>query len=143
MEEIRVCQTRGVRNNDCLSKSNCLSGKGGACDMVFCDATFQPIRDGCTNVCVSDLPFGQKCMSSNKLHIFLPLMISEMARLLQPGKGKIVLLSGGSFKPLVKALSDAGSDVLESPSSIFPVNIGGRTAWVIVKAILWRMEAAS
>jgi len=101
----------------------------GASSMIQWDATLLCVRESCVDIFICDLPFGQKCMSANKLNMFLPLLVSEMARVLRPG-GKAVLL-GGLFDKTVEAISSAGPDVFKPCRSIFPVNIGGLSAWVI------------
>jgi len=101
----------------------------GSSSMIQWDATLLCVRESCVDIFICDLPFGQKCMSANKLNMFLPLLVSEMARVLRPG-GKAVLL-GGSFDKTVEAISSAGPDVFKPCHSIFPVNIGGLSAWVI------------
>lgn len=98
------------------------------------DATWLPIRSQSIDVVVSDLPFGQQCMSSGKLQTFLPLWMAEMARVLLPNS-KMVLLCG-AFAAIIEALRKVNhiqADSWELPChSIIPVNIGGLLAWVIV-----------
>ena len=70
----------------------------GSANFATWDAALLPIRDGTIDCIISDLPFGSKCLSSSKLQRFLPLLISECARILRPG-GRIVFLCGaGSYK---------------------------------------------
>jgi hypothetical protein len=115
----------------------------GVADLLAWDATNLPLRAESVDVVVSDLPFGQHCMSSTKLASFLPLLFGELARVLQPGCGRMVLLCG-SFPVILESLlkinqssSPAGREINEGSvwdfpcQSIFPVNIGGLLAWVI------------
>ena len=102
----------------------------GSSNMILWDATLLPLRTGCADIIVCDLPFGQKCMNSNKLRQFCPLLIAEMARILRPS-GRMVLL-GGSLQNTLDALTSVGENVFRLPcTSIFPVNIGGLLAYVI------------
>jgi hypothetical protein len=121
-------------------------------DLVAWDATNLPWRDASVDACVSDLPFGQLCMSSARLHNVLPLMISEMARTLRPNTGRMVLLCGHWLQVVSAMQSLNGTSnqlenersastnlinnqdtVIELPcDSIFPVNIGGLIAWVVI-----------
>lgn len=123
-------------------------------DLVAWDATNLPWRDASVDACVSDLPFGQLCMSSARLHNVLPLMMLEMARILRPNTGRMVLLCGHWLQVVsaMQSLNDASNQfesetptttrsnfannqytVIELPcDSIFPVNIGGLIAWVVI-----------
>jgi len=103
------------------------------------DAALLPIRDGCVDVVCSDLPFGQKCMSTNQLTRFLPTLVSECARILVPGSGRLTFLCG-SFKLLLSAFDQVedkccGDSILRlwaiPPQAVFPVNVGGHLAWVV------------
>lgn len=119
----------------------------GAADLMAWDATNLPFRAGSVDAVVSDLPFGQHCMSTSKLAGFLPLLFGEMARVLQPRNGRMILLCG-SYPAILESLmkinqAAAASSSLEQPSeeecsvwefpcqSIFPCNIGGLLAWVV------------
>jgi len=123
-------------------------GKGYSDIPCAWDATNLPIRDGIVDAVVSDLPFGLLCMSSSKLDSFLPLLMFEMARVLCPKSGRMVLLCG-SYIPILEAMINAnkriqqrvGQSNCESNnnvvwslpcSAVFPTNIGGNVAWVIV-----------
>lgn len=113
------------------------SKKSGVLDLLGWDATNLPFRTSCIEAVVSDLPFGKKCMSSAKLDGAMPLMVSEMARVLRPGVGRMVLLCGHFYHVLnalqVVNTSSPNSDVILMPcDSVFPVNIGGLTAWVVI-----------
>lgn len=104
----------------------------GVSDLISWDASLLPIRDGSVDVIMSDLPFGVKCLSSKKLKLLLPLLFAECGRCLRPG-GRMTLLCG-SFLGILEALqelSENGTSMFESPSSIIPVNIGGLSAWIL------------
>lgn len=63
-------------------------------------------------------------------------MFSEMARVLRPQTGRIVLLCG-NFAPVVRTLQKLNKsneeEIIVTPfDSIFPTNIGGLLAWVVV-----------
>lgn len=112
-----------------------------------------PLRDSCVDCIVSDLPFGQKCLSSRELAWFLPLLLYQCARVLVPGAGKMVLLCGGNFEVILDIIQSLNVAVAAATSrndgddghpsaaatvfalpceSVFPVNVGGFIAWVIV-----------
>lgn len=132
----------------------------GVCDRpIAWDATNLPLRSSSVDVIVSDLPFGQLCMSSSQLEQFLPLLLYEMARVLHFGSGRMVLLCG-SYVPILESFKRSNDMVgccdtmhqnqyTESNSTttttkttslvwqlpcdaVFPCNIGGHLAWVIV-----------
>lgn len=106
-----------------------------AATLVAWDAANLPIRTGIVDAVVSDLPFGRQCLSSSKLQQLLPLMMNEMARVLQPCSGKMVLLCG-HYKVVIEVLEEIntrhGSTIWQFPcSAVIPVNIGGMLAWVV------------
>mmetsp|Transcript_24348 Transcript_24348/g.57095 ORF Transcript_24348/g.57095 Transcript_24348/m.57095 type:complete len:631 (+) Transcript_24348:44-1936(+) len=120
---------KGVKN---VSKT---AGSGAATFAIW-DAALLPIRDGIIDCIISDLPFGSKCLSTSKLQRFLPLLISECARILRPG-GRIVFLCGaGSYQNIKDIIAIqrtvSGSPSFRSPSAVFPANIGGFIAWVVI-----------
>lgn len=111
----------------------------GGFDIMAWDASSIPLRDGCVDCIISDLPFGVKCMSSTRLQTFLPLLFSECARVLCTS-GTMTLLCGASYKYVLDALSVQQSDEEDLSSSskrlfrvesVFPVNIGGLSGWII------------
>ena len=113
-----------------------LSNSGGS-DMVSWDASILPIRESVVDCIISDLPFGVRCMSTAKLSNFLPLLFSECARVLCRGVGKMVLLCG-NYHCVLDAIDslnrheDCSPPFHMPPRAIFPVNIGGLTAWIII-----------
>ena len=132
-------------------------------DLAGWDATILPLRDSFVDAVISDIPFGQKCMSSSELMVFMPSLFYQCARVLVPKTGKMLLLCG-NFETVVKCLfalnersriigngnidenvksngkgnnHDDKSCVLEVVfqlpcESIFPANIGGHIAWILV-----------
>jgi len=114
-------------------QSNAASNAACA-DQFAWDATILPLRDSTVDAVVSDLPFGSQCLSRTKLERMLPLILSEMARVLRPQLGRLVLLCG-DYKQVVQYLQqlNKSGDVIEMPcDSIIPVNIGGLQAWVVI-----------
>jgi hypothetical protein len=90
--------------------------------------------------CTCALDF--QCMSKKKLDIVLPLMFFELARVLRPETGRLVLLCG-NYISAAKALLQLNTAMDESTASIedvitmplfsvFPVNVGGLLAWVVI-----------
>ena len=97
------------------------------------DASSLPVRSASVDVVITDLPFGKLCLSSNKLYQLLPLWFSELARVLRPGTGRAVILCGA-----IGIVCDALQNINESSNcnwdikSVFPVNIGGLLAWIVI-----------
>lgn len=56
------------------------------------DATLLPLRDNSIDIIIVDMPFGLRCKTSLKLHILVPRLLQEIARVLTPG-GRAMLLS--------------------------------------------------
>jgi tRNA G10 N-methylase Trm11 len=100
-----------------------------ACCMAAWDAAYLPIRKQSVDVICSDLPFGQQCLSAKTLSDLLPLILSEMARVLRP-HGRMVLLCG-SHESVLQALADTCSHWKLPCTALVPVTIGGLLAWVI------------
>jgi Predicted N6-adenine-specific DNA methylase len=107
-------------------------GIAGASSALAWDAAMLPIRENSVDCILSDLPFGVRCMSSKKLHSFLPLLFGECARCLRMKTGKMTILCG-SYQVVLDGLNQINmdNDLFESPTSIIPVNIGGLSAWII------------
>lgn len=49
-------------------------------DLLGWDAALLPLRNASVDAIVSDLPFGQQCLSSGKLEALLPLILGELGR---------------------------------------------------------------
>jgi Putative RNA methylase family UPF0020 len=123
--EARVCQRRWYA----------LEAKSTVAEFIGADAANLPLRDESVDVVVSDLPFGQQCLSSAKLASVMPLLVSELARVLRRGSGRMVLLCG-SYMAILTAMKEenerSGQVVWQLPcEAVFPVNIGGFMGWVI------------
>jgi tRNA G10 N-methylase Trm11 len=109
--------------------------KSTVAEFLVADAASLPLRDESVDAVVSDLPFGQLCLSSAKLAGMVPLLVSELARVLRRGSGRVVLLCG-SYTAILSAMRDenerSGQAVWQLPcQAVFPVNIGGFQGWVI------------
>ena len=96
---------------------------------VAWDAAYLPLRTGSVDAVVSDLPFGKMCLSSSTLEKLLPLIMHECARVLLPGRGRMVLLCG-SPDALFRALAVHSMYWKQPCTMIAPVNIGGLLAWM-------------
>lgn len=104
-------------------------------DLLAWDAARLPLRTSSVDAILSDLPFGQQCLSSAKLDMLLPLILGELGRVLRPG-ATMILLCGAypSILDSLAKLNDLQPDgaVWNLPcEAVFPVNIGGLIAWVI------------
>ena len=104
-------------------------------NLIGWDAGWLPLRSSSIDVIVSDLPFGQTCLSSAKLSTLLPLVLGEMSRVLRPDTGRVVLLCG-AFAGIIQALETLNrvspNNWILPCESVFPVNIGGIIAWVVM-----------
>merc|ERR1712203_906367 len=98
------------------------------CAMMNWDATLLPIRDSSVDIVISDLPFGVRCLSSNRIEAFLPLLMAEVIRILRVG-GKVLFLCTNPSR-IVKCVQ--GTNEVIHYKAIFPVNIGGIVAWVVM-----------
>jgi tRNA G10 N-methylase Trm11 len=109
------------RNTSC----GCRASRSGVSEILAWDAAFLPLRDGCVDCIISDLPFGQKCLSSKKLSEFLPLIVAECARVLRPGVGRIVFLCGAwqNLKDAVDLQNRLANALVLRTSSIFPLTL--------------------
>lgn len=128
--------TKYLKGVQQITSSKSAAGTGAA-NFTAWDAALLPIRSGSVDCIISDLPFGSKCLSSSKLQRFLPLLISECARVLRPESGRIVFLCGaGSYQNIIDILdsqkSTSGTPSFRSPCAVFPANIGGFIAWVVI-----------
>jgi Putative RNA methylase family UPF0020 len=133
-------QALGPVNTDYTSEARGLlrtknSGRQSASEFLGLDAGYLPFRDETFDVIVSDLPFGQQCLSSTQLEGLIPLLIWELSRVLRRESGRMVLLCG-SFAPILQALHTSNErddqQIWQLPcSAVFPVNIGGHLAWVV------------
>ena len=101
------------------------------------DAAHLPIRTASIDVVVSDLPFGKQCLSASALTTLLPLVVSELARVLlptsstpTPSSSRMVLLCG-SFESLLQAIHHTSQYWRYPCKAIIPVTIGGLNAWII------------
>lgn len=103
--------------------------------LVASDAACLPLRSNSVDVIISDLPFGQRCLSSAKLIGLMPLLMGEVGRVLQPLTGRMIVLCG-AWNTLLEALEELNKvqpGTWDLPcQSIFPVNIGGLVAWVLM-----------
>jgi SAM-dependent methyltransferase len=115
--------------NGLASANSTHSSSKTACYMAAWDAAYLPIRTASVDVIVSDLPFGQQCLSAKALSDLLPLIVSEMARVLRP-HGRMVLLCG-SHELVLQALTDTSSHWKLPCTALVPVTIGGLLAWVV------------
>ena len=111
------------RKNDGLKSSSLL---------VAWDATHLPMRTSSVDVVVSDLPFGQQCLSVAALQQLLPLVFLECARVLTPTTGRMVILAGGSPLTVIAMIRELSGKYWKKPiSRISPVSIGGILAWIL------------
>ncbi|XP_043204229.1 uncharacterized protein LOC122371720 [Amphibalanus amphitrite] len=62
-------------------------------DVLTWDCTRLPLRDGCADVIVSDLPFGKRLGSKFDNRTLYPACMEEMARICTPRYGRAVLLT--------------------------------------------------
>jgi len=115
---------RGIEYDD---KSDVLH----SANLMAWDAAYLPLRTNSADVVVSDLPFGQQCLSLNSLNQLLPLVFRECARILKPDTGRAVLLCGSPHSILASIEQLSGHYWKRPSPRVSPVNIGGIVAWVV------------
>jgi hypothetical protein len=117
--------TRQMQQHDSSSRS----------DLLAWDAALLPLRTSCVDAVVSDLPFGQQCLSTAKLDGLLPLILGEMGRVLRPSHCMVLLC--GAYPSILDTLQKLNALQSQGPvwklpcEAVFPVNIGGLVAWII------------
>ena len=96
------------------------------------DATFLPVRSGCVDAVVSDLPFGQQCLSAGALTQLLPLIMRQCARVLSPNTGRMVVLCG-SPSAICTAIEESSTSIywVQPCTRITPMTVGGLVAWIV------------
>ena len=105
------------------------SRKAASSLLAAWDASHLPVRDCSIDVCVSDLPFGKQCLSSNSVKQLLPLLFLECSRILTLNVGRMVLLCGSPS--IAESLKESEKYWKQPCTVATPVNIGGLQAWVI------------
>ena len=100
--------------------------------LVAWDAVHLPMRTSSVDVAVSDLPFGQQCLSLNALNELLPFIFLECARVVMPTTGRMVMLAGGSPMALIANIEKLSGKYWKKPiPRLSPVSIGGLLAWIV------------
>ncbi|XP_024523378.1 THUMP domain-containing protein 3-like isoform X2 [Selaginella moellendorffii] len=66
-----------------------------ACDILQWNATFMPVRSGCVDWVICDMPFGVRCGSTQARDWLCPKVTLEIARVLRQETGVAVLMSQG------------------------------------------------
>ncbi|OXB55788.1 hypothetical protein ASZ78_014331 [Callipepla squamata] len=89
------------------------ASSGVPLDIVQWDICNLPLRTGCVDVIVSDMPFGKRIGSKKKNWDLYPACLTEMGRICTPGTGRAVLLTQDK-KCFVKELFVAAPDVSEA-----------------------------
>lgn len=118
-----------------VQRTNHSSSKSVVAELLGLDAGYLPFRAESVDVVVSDLPFGQQCLSSAKLDGLIPLLIGELSRIVRRNTGRMVLLCGNHI-PVLNALRECNertnSKIWQLPcTAVLPVNIGGFLAWIV------------
>lgn len=117
----------GGRKNTALSRS--------PFDVMFADVRTAPVlREASVDVCVSDLPFGKRCLGRDALPRLYAKLITFLARVLRPGTGRAVLMTG----ELHLLLGPAGTTpfwepVTESDKTFVRHGPGGWAAIVVMR----------
>ena len=130
----KYTKVAGVMENYCRRNTTTDINKGLQCSslMVAWDAAHLPMRTSSVDVVVSDLPFGQQCLSASALSQLLPLIFLECARILTPSTGRMVVLAGGSPIPLIASIGKLSGKYWKKPiQRVSPVSIGGLLAWIV------------
>ena len=81
------------------------------------DSVDLPLSTASVDVIVSDLPFGQTCLSSSRLAQLVPLLLDSWARVLKPAPtGRMVLLCGNPHL-LLEGMQQANQDDQEEATT--------------------------
>jgi SAM-dependent methyltransferase len=99
-------------------------------EFVRWDAARLPLRAGCVDVAVVDLPFGVSCGNAGLNRRLYPLALAELARVLRPG-GRLVLMTLGR-KLLQAALAAQAAAAHWAAMEAHEVNVGGLCCAVLV-----------
>ena len=105
--------------------------------MAAWDAAQLPIRTATIDAIVSDLPFGQQCLSAKAVNQLVPLIFRECARVLVPTttnaneSGARMVLLCGHFQTILKGLEESKVYWKQPCTAITPVTIGGILAWIV------------
>ncbi|KAH9295686.1 hypothetical protein KI387_039274, partial [Taxus chinensis] len=67
------------------------------CDVLHWDATRLPLRTGCVDRIICDMPFGVRCGSTRVRQWLCPKVLREMVRVLALNTGLVVLMVQGKF----------------------------------------------
>ena len=129
-----ACSLLSAATSSSSSKTNAKS----VSSLVAWDAAHLPIRTASIDVVVSDLPFGKKCLSASALSSLLPLVVSELARVLIPSQSSTIstpssrmVLLCGSYESLLQAVHGTSQYWRLPCKAIIPTNIGGICAWIV------------
>ncbi|XP_054035857.1 tRNA (guanine(6)-N2)-methyltransferase THUMP3 [Dryobates pubescens] len=107
---------------------------GIALDIIQWDICNLPLRTGCVDIVVSDMPFGKRIGSKKKNWDLYPACLLEMGRICTPGTGRAVLLTQDK-KCFAKALSRLGH-IWRKGQTVW-VNVGGLHAAVYLLRRTW------
>ncbi|NXR08933.1 THUM3 protein, partial [Semnornis frantzii] len=103
-------------------------------DIIQWDICNLPLRTGCVDIIVSDMPFGKRIGSKKKNWDLYPACLMEMGRICVPGTGRAVLLTQDK-KCFAKALSRMGH-IWRKGQTVW-VNVGGLHAAVYLLRRTW------
>lgn len=123
-----ICSAACALENVALDKE--IQSNGFSRLSIAWDAAWLPLRSGIVDAVVSDLPFGQMCLSANAVEQLLPLVMIQCARVLVPKTGRMVLLCG-SPDAVLRALERCPQYWKKPCTMVAPVNIGGILAWML------------
>ncbi len=74
------------RNDACSNRT--------AFDVLCADVRRQTFRDASIDCVICDLPFGKRCMQRDEIPSLYSRLLGELARVLRPGTGRGVLMTG-------------------------------------------------
>ncbi|XP_050169058.1 tRNA (guanine(6)-N2)-methyltransferase THUMP3 isoform X2 [Myiozetetes cayanensis] len=103
-------------------------------DIIQWDICNLPLRTGCVDIVVTDMPFGKRIGSKKKNWDLYPACLMEMGRICTPGTGRAVLLTQDK-KCFAKALSRVGH-IWRRAQTVW-VNVGGLHAAVYLLRRTW------
>ena len=135
--QCRLKSRKATQSTTGGSNSGSSSGSSSSSLLAAWDAAQLPIRTATIDAIVSDLPFGQQCLSAKAVNQLVPLIFRECARVLVPtttnaneSGGRMVLLCG-HFQTILKGLEESKVYWKQPCTAITPVTIGGILAWIV------------